>query len=87
MPRTSKVPSLLAISMAWSAMIAFIMTAITFLHQTPGEVATAGGDGLQWGQVGFLFVLWFVAAEATLVIGGALYLGAALLLGRRSGGG
>lgn len=87
MSRTAKVPSLLAISIAWSAMIAAIMTAVTFLHQTPGEVAAASGDGLQWGQVAFLFVLWFVAAELTLVVGGALYLGVALLLGRRSGRG
>jgi hypothetical protein len=87
MSRAAKIPSLLAISMAWSAMIAVIMTAITFLHQTPGEVAAAGGDGLQWGQVAFLFILWFLAAEVTLVLGGALYLGVALLLGRRSRGG
>ena len=32
-----KAPSLLAISGAWSLVIALIMTGITFLHQTPGE--------------------------------------------------
>jgi CBS-domain-containing membrane protein len=80
-----KAPSLLAISIAWSVVIACIMTAITFLHQTPGEVAAAEG-GLQWGQVGFLFLIWFIAAELTLVIGGALYFGVALLLRRRPRG-
>jgi hypothetical protein len=81
MPTPRKIPSLLAISIAWSLMIAIIMTAITFLHQTPGEVAAAGGD-LGWGQVGILFLVWFLAAELTLVVGGALYLGIALLLRR-----
>jgi hypothetical protein len=62
--------------------IALIMTGITFLHQTPGEVAAAQG-GLSWRQTGFLFLVWFAAAELTLVIGGALYLGIAML--RRRG--
>ena len=82
-PRKS--PSLLAISIAWSLAIAFVMTAITFLHQTPGEVANAGG-GLGLGQVGMLFLIWFLAAEATLLIGGGLYFGVNLLLrGGRKG--
>jgi hypothetical protein len=85
MPRTAKAPSLIAISIAWSAVIAFVMTAITFLHQTPGEVAAAEG-GLQWGQVFFLFLIWFFAAELTLLIGGGLYLGVALLLRQRPRG-
>ena len=82
----AKAPSLLAISVAWSLVIALIMTGITFLHQTPGEVASVGA-GLGWKQIGFLFLLWFVAAEVTLVVGGALYLGVAWLLrkGRRGG--
>jgi hypothetical protein len=87
MSAVRKAPSLLAISIAWSVVIAFIMTAITFLHHTPGEVTTAGG-ALGWGQVSLLFLAWFLAAEVTLVIGGALYFGLALLLrgGRNRGG-
>ncbi len=84
MSRAAKAPSLLAISIAWSLVIAVIMTGVTFLHQTPGEVAAAGG-GLGWGQVGLLFLVWFLAAEATLLVGGALYLGATLLLRRIKG--
>lgn len=86
MAAPGKLPSLLAISIAWSLMIAVIMTAITFLHQTPGEVATAG-NGLGLGQIGILFLVWFLAAELTLVVGGALYLGVALLLRRGRGNG
>jgi hypothetical protein len=87
MPTPRKAPSLLAISIAWSAAIAFVMTAVTFLHQTPGEVANAAGD-LGPGQVGILFLAWFVAAELTLLIGGGLYLGVTLLLrGGRQGRG
>jgi CBS-domain-containing membrane protein len=84
MPAVNKLPSLLAISVAWSLMIALIMTGITFLHQTPGEVAAAGG-GMSLGRTGVLFLVWFVAAEVTLILGGALYVGVAML--RRSRGG
>lgn len=82
MPVPAKLPSLLAISVVWSLLIALIMTGITFLHQTPGEVAASQGD-LSWGQTGFLFLIWFIAAELTLLIGGALYIGIAML--RRRG--
>jgi len=82
----AKAPSLLAISVAWSLVIASIMTGITFLHQTPGEVASVSG-GLGLKQIGFLFLIWFVAAEVTLVVGGGLYLGAALLRRKARGGG
>jgi hypothetical protein len=85
MPTPAKAPSLLAISVAWSLVIALIMTGISFLHQTPGEVAEVSG-GLGWQQVGFLFITWFIAAEVTLVVGGALYLGVALLLRKAKGG-
>jgi hypothetical protein len=85
MPIPGKLPSLLAISIAWSLMIALIMTGVTFLHQTPGEVATAGGR-LGLGQIGILFLVWFLAAEVTLVVGGALYFGVAVLLRRGRGG-
>jgi hypothetical protein len=86
MSAPAKIPSLLAISIAWSLMIAVIMTAVSFLHQTPGEVAAAGGS-LGLGQIFILFLVWFLAAEVTLVAGGALYLGVALLLRKARGGG
>ncbi len=85
MSTPAKAPSLLAISVAWSLVIALIMTGITFLHQTPGEVASMDG-GLGWKQVGFLFLAWFIAAEVTLIVGGALYLGVALLRSRAKSG-
>jgi hypothetical protein len=86
MPAQRNTPSLLGISIAWSLIIAAIMTAITFLHRTPGEVTAAGG-ALGLGQVGILFLAWFLAAEVTLVVGGALYLGANVLLRRGRNGG
>lgn len=85
MPNSSKLPSLLAISAAWSIMIALIMTGIGLLHQTPGEVASMGG-GLDWKQAGFVFLAWFIAAEVTLVLGGALYAGVAMLRRKGQGG-
>ncbi len=86
MSSPAKTPSLLAISVAWSLVIALIMTGIAFLHQTPGEVASVAG-GLGWKQAGFLFLTWFIAAEVTLVLGGALYLGVAKLLRKGTGDG
>ena len=82
----AEAPSLLAISVAWSLVIASIMTGITVLHRTPGEVASVSG-GLGLKQIGFLFLIWFVAAEVTLVVGGGLYLGAALLRRKARRGG
>lgn len=79
-----KPPSLLATSIAWSIAIAVLMTAISFLHQRPGDVADIQG-GLGLRQAGILFLIWFGAAEALLLIGGGIYLGMSRL--RRGGKG
>jgi hypothetical protein len=75
-------PSLLMLSFSWSLLIALLMTVISFLHNFQGELSDVTTGRIQWSHVGFLFLVWLVAAEAVLLIGGALYLGASRLLRR-----
>jgi hypothetical protein len=75
-------PSLLMLSFSWSLIIALLMTAISFLHNFQGELNDATTGRVQWADVGFLFLAWFVAAEAVMLIGGVLYFGLSRLFGR-----
>ena len=75
-------PSLLMLSFSWSLIIALLMTAISFLHNFQGELNDAATGRVQWADVGFLFLAWFVAAEAVLLVGGVLYFGVSRLFGR-----
>jgi len=76
-------PSLLRISMAWSLLLAFIMTAIAVLgHNFQGELADPATGALSLRAIGKIFLLWFVFAEGALIIGGVLYFGSRRLFGR-----
>lgn len=79
-------PSLLMLSFSWSFIIALLMTAVSFLHNFQGELNDAATGRVQWADVGFLFLAWFVAAETVMLIGGGLYFGASRLFGRTAGG-
>jgi len=70
------------LSFSWSLIIALLMTAISFLHNFQGELNDAATGLVQWSDVAFLFLAWFVAAETVLLVGGALYFGVSGLLGR-----
>jgi len=76
-------PSLLRISIAWSLLIALIMTAIAVLfHNFQGELVDPASGALSLGSVAKVFLFWFVFAEAALILGGLLYFGARRLFGR-----
>jgi len=70
------------LSFSWSLIIALLMTAISFMHNFQGELNDATTGAIQWSDVGFLFLVWFVAAETVMLIGGGLYLGAKRLFRR-----
>jgi multisubunit Na+/H+ antiporter MnhB subunit len=78
-------PSLLMLSFSWSLIIALLMTAISFMHNFQGELSNPATGGIQWSNVGFLFLVWFVAAETVMLIGGGLYFGARSLFRRPKG--
>jgi membrane protein DedA with SNARE-associated domain len=79
-------PSLLRISIAWSLLLAFIMTTIAVLgHNFQGELADPASGALSLRTVGKVFLLWFAGTEAALILGGLLYFGARHLARRRRG--
>ena len=86
-PPMKQKPSLLMLSFSWSLIIALLMTAISFLHNFEGELNDAATGRVQWSDVGFLFLAWFVAAEIVMLIGGGLYFGTLRLLRRPDRGG
>ena len=60
-------PSLLMLSMSWALIIALLMTAVSFMHNFQGELSDPLTGSIRWGDVGFLFLAWFVAAETGLL--------------------
>jgi hypothetical protein len=76
-------PSLLLISVAWSLLLAAIMTVIAFLHNFQGELTDPNTGGIRWRDVGFLFLFWFVFAEAVMIVGGLIYIAGRRLSRRR----
>jgi hypothetical protein len=77
-------PSLLRISMAWSLLLAFIMTLISVLgHNFQGELADPATGAISLRAIGKIFLFWFIGTEAVLILGGVLYIGARRLFARR----
>lgn len=70
------------LSMSWALIIALLMTAVSFMHNFQGELSDPLTGSIRWGDVGFLFLAWFVAAELIMLIGGGLYFGGKILLRR-----
>ena len=79
-----KKPNLIILSLFWSAVLAFAMTSIGFLHNEPTDLTDAAQGGVVWGRVLFLFFGWFILSEVIMLIGGLLYIGRARL--RRGSG-
>jgi hypothetical protein len=76
-------PSLLRISIAWSLLLALIMTIISvLLHNFQGELIDPGSGALSLRSTAKVFLLWFIFAEAALILGGLLYFGTRRLFGR-----
>lgn len=65
-------PSLLGYAVAWSLLIAILMTLLSFLHNTPGEIASVGG-GLGATDIGMFFLVWFLGSLLVFLTGGGLY--------------
>ena len=65
-------PSLLGYAVAWSLLIAVLMTVLSFLHNTPGEIAAVGG-GLSLSDIGMFFLVWFLGSLIVFLVGGGLY--------------
>lgn len=80
-----KKPNLILLSLFWSLLLAFVMTLIGFLHQTPTDLTDAAGGGVSWSRVLFLFFGWFVFAEIVMLVGGLIYILKARLRGGSRG--